>query len=322
MARYTEPEKHLTLDELNQQTYNNYLYKLSPEHGYNIPAYPRPELHVTHVSHSTDLEALEGIRADGGFRDPIDRTPKVVWFRLTVTPDDLRDAEARTMEIVKPGGVEEEFRPMRAYGGQPRDKEFLSKFASSPAFLSSSRYGSYRFTFDLRDVLDKYSEQFCGGRSPVMRRWKTQLYKQEVMYAVLVHSPHQNKKFKRFPRLEKTPDNICAFRDGPKPYFLWRPQAMCGTHRFKLLDSGDTVSIPKEFFVWDHVALALVVDDQVLQFSGNKLQKSLRFCERGKRQVRHDVTFEPYGTANKVVHELWPYSKALQRFDLSHLHIL
>ncbi|XP_055082667.1 uncharacterized protein LOC129456800 [Periophthalmus magnuspinnatus] len=319
MATYTVEKQHVTLTELQKQTYNQYLEKLSSEHRYNIPAYPRPELHVTHVSHSTDLNGLQGIRADGGFRDPYNREQKdflVAWFSLTVTPEDLSDAETRDIKIVQPSGGEE------GAGGATRPGAgLLAPFASSPAFLSSSRYGSYRLTFDLMDVLDRYSEQFCGGWRPVMRTWKTELYRQEVLYAVLVHSPHHNNRFSHFPLLEETPHSICAFRDELIPYFLWRPQAMSETHRFELLDSGDTVSVPDEFFVWDHVALALVVDDQVLHFTEKKLRTSLRFCEEDYPKVNQNIMFESHDDANRAVQDLWPGSGDLEKFDESPLHI-
>ncbi|KAK7925011.1 hypothetical protein WMY93_007321 [Mugilogobius chulae] len=149
---YTEENRHLTLKQLNNRTNNKYLSK-----NY-IPAYPRPELHVSHVSHSTDLMGLRGIQRDRhsrGFRDP--NGTGLVWFSLTVTNADLMEAESRRMKMVKPGGIVERFSLTGNEGWN------LRMFATSPAFLSSSRYGSYRLTFDLRDVLDRYSEQFCCG---------------------------------------------------------------------------------------------------------------------------------------------------------------
>lgn len=61
----------------------------------------------------------------------------------------------------------------------------------------------------------------------MMRVFKTVLYKQEVMYSVLVHSPDEN-QFSRFPLLTDDPGAICTFTDGR---FTWRSEAMCETHR-------------------------------------------------------------------------------------------
>ncbi|XP_055012759.1 uncharacterized protein LOC129409878 [Boleophthalmus pectinirostris] len=451
----TEGNKHLTLPELKepeqkQQKPIKYLQKISPDNRYKIPAYPRPELHITHVSHSTKWEGLDGIKTDGGFRDPkMNSRVKVVWFSLTVTPEDLSDAETRDLTIVRPGGVEEQSAPIRrraqeeaggaqgeaggaqeeaggaqgeaggaqgeAGGAQGRQWSsgrqgssgeaggaqgrqggaqgeaggaqgeaggaqgeaggaqgeaggaqeeaggaqgeaggaqgeaggavgagVLVRFATSPVFLSSSRYGSYRFTFDLRDVLQQYSEQFCGGQTPVMRKWKTVLYSQEVLYAVLVHSPDhedqkafedqevlknpnlKNCKIRDVPLLEDTPNSICAFRQEPEPHFVWRPQAMCETHELELVGTGEDVSVEDghcEFFVWDHVALALVVGEEVLRFDDDKLRKSLRFCERGERKINLMITFESYHCANSCVQDLWPDSEDLERYNKSRFHI-
>ncbi|KAK7925010.1 hypothetical protein WMY93_007320 [Mugilogobius chulae] len=225
------------------------------------------------------------------------------------------------MKMVRPGGKEEDVTLRKAEGEQ---EPFLSKFATSPAFLSSSRYGSYRFTFDLRDVLDRYSEQFCERQKPEMRIWKTVMYKQEVMYVVLVHSPSENEKFSEHPLLEEQENSICAFREEPEPHFIWRPQAMCETHNYKLTkNQDDSVSASPvnedEWFMWDHVTLALVVDDQVLSFTN--LRESLRFCERGDCQVKKTTKFQKYNVANEEVKKLWPDSGDLERFDPSALNI-
>ncbi|KAK7925632.1 hypothetical protein WMY93_007942 [Mugilogobius chulae] len=193
------------------------------------------------------------------------------------------EAESRSMKIVHRNGAVEEITPEIPDGERG---QFLSKFATSPAFLSSSRYGSYRLTFDLRDVLDRYSEQFCAGRPPVMRIWKTELFKQAVMYVVLVHSPSENEKFSQHPLLTEEENSICAFRKEPEPHFIWRPQAMCEKH-----------SLSRETHVWhqtaalcvDHVALTLLVDDQVLRFTEQKLRRSLSFCEKGDRPVKFNT---------------------------------
>ncbi|KAK7925635.1 hypothetical protein WMY93_007945 [Mugilogobius chulae] len=303
-----------THKKLNRQVDNDYLSKISQYHRFPVPAYPRPELHVFHLSHSTDLRGLRGISADGGFRDPNgSRGLKLVWFSLTVTPADLSRAESRRMKRVRPGGE-----GGRCDTEESWTKPFLSKFATSPAFLSSSRYGSYRLTFDLRDVLDRYSEQFCGGKTPVMRIWRTELYQQ---------NPSENRRFSQHPLLTEQENSICAFREEPEPHFIWRPQAMCETHRFELKkNQDDSVSasvLPgrPQWFVWDHVTLALVVEDQVLHFTKKNLRRSLRFCEKGDRQVNHTTKFQKYDHANKAVKKLWPESGDLERFDPRALNI-
>lgn len=64
--------------------------------------------------------------------------------------DDIQSAEKRMLEETCPKRTEEQ-RQM-----QPK---FLAHFATSAAFSETSRLGSFRFTFTLREVLDAYREQ-------------------------------------------------------------------------------------------------------------------------------------------------------------------
>lgn len=60
--------------------------------------------------------------------------------------------------------------------------------------------------------------------------YETVLYKQEVMYSVLVHSHYNNDLFEKYPLLQDNDDGVCAYRDGQ---IIWRPEAMCETHRLE-----------------------------------------------------------------------------------------
>ncbi|KAK7925634.1 hypothetical protein WMY93_007944 [Mugilogobius chulae] len=332
MATYIEEDCHLTLAQLYNRTNNDYLSQISPDF---ILTYPRPELHVSHVSHSTDLKGLQGICADRGFRNP--KGTGLVWFSLTVTPDDLWDAESRSMRIVRRKGAKEKIKLVTPEGKQG---PFLSKFATSPAFLSSSRYGSYRLTFDLgtswsgtngrprfrvraREVLEHSnadSLQFCGGYQPEMKIWKTELYKQEVMYVVLVHSPSDRFSQSQYPPLTEK-NRICAFREKPEPHFIWRPQAMSEKHRFNLSWNRDNAVFvfpdQHRLFMWDHVTLALVVDDKVLGFNSDELRRSLRYCEEGYPAVDKSIKFQNYYQAKKEVDKLWRYPWKLWNYNRS-----
>ncbi|XP_026037078.1 uncharacterized protein LOC113030130 isoform X4 [Astatotilapia calliptera] len=219
--------RHLKLNDLKQEAQDTHLYK---KYLYkdDIPPYPGPgevslEFHVSRLKH--DTYRLEEIKNDGGFKDPKSGSEdpdrlSLVWWSLAVAPEEIQSAERRLLEEAFPNWTEEQAR---------RKQGFLVDFASSPAFSEKSRYGSYRFTFRVEEVLEAYSEQFCFRAAPVMRVFKTSLYKQEVMYTVLVHSPHDGERFTKYPVLPDEPSNICAYRDG---HFTWRPEAMCETHNF------------------------------------------------------------------------------------------
>lgn len=133
--------KHLTLEELKKLVRNDYI-------NLEMPPYPRPQFHLFYVKHDTNQAGLQGIHAKNGFRC-LYRDP-YVWWSLVVTPDDIQSAENRILAETYPERTEEQ-RQM-----QPK---FLAHFATSPAFSETSRLGSFRFTFTLREVLDAYRKQ-------------------------------------------------------------------------------------------------------------------------------------------------------------------
>ncbi|KAK5858117.1 hypothetical protein PBY51_002284 [Eleginops maclovinus] len=252
---------------------------------------------VSHVRHDTNRKGLIGIKLSGGFRNLC--REHLVWWGLSVGGGGVRSAEQRLLKKTYPGRTEQ----------QVQDQQrFLGKFASSPAFRKSSRLRSYRFTFPLQDLLEAYSQQFCGGEKPVMRVYQTHLYKQEVMYAVLVHSPANQEQFSESPLLNDDPNAVCCYRDG---LFIWRPQAMCETHRYQLIRNDEALLMeartcsPQQFYVWDNVGIALHVEDKLLPLDPARLRGNLKFC---KGQKLHHVKdeFDEFRLANETVRRFWP----------------
>lgn len=135
--------QHLNIEELKENCRhldNRYLDKD------NIPDYPRPEFHVSHLKHDTASSGLEGIIRDGGFRG----NDSLLWWSLAVKPEDITAAEARFLEKTFPDRTEEQVK---------NQESFLGRFATSPAFSEKSRMGSYRFTLSLEQILEAYSQQ-------------------------------------------------------------------------------------------------------------------------------------------------------------------
>ncbi|XP_030603033.1 uncharacterized protein LOC115792580 [Archocentrus centrarchus] len=310
----TIKSKHLRLNDLKLEATDSYLYKkyLYKE---DIPKYPQPEFHVSHLKHDTHLSGLTGIKTDGGFkylkntlRDPC--SLPLVWWSLAVGPKDIQSAEARLLEKIYPKRTKEQ---------AEKQKSFLYKFATSPALSSASRYGSYRFTFPLEDVLSAYSQQFCSGAPPVMRVFKTSLFRQEVEYAVLVHSPANQEHFSEYPFLPDDDLNaVCTYRDG---CFIWRSEAMCETHSHELIErpeenlmTTEAVSWRPPFYVWDHVVIALHMEnEQVLKFDANQLRKNLTFCDKDKVNLPLKLHFNEFQDAKRHVKNLWPESAPLEK---------
>ncbi|KAM3601914.1 uncharacterized protein V6R79_021108 [Siganus canaliculatus] len=295
-------EGHLKLSDLKvraRRLQNQYLSKE------NIPDYPRPEFHVSSLKHDTDQGGLRGIKTDSGFRDPF--VDGLLWWSLAVGPEEIAAAEKRLLETTYPDRTEEEV----------KQQSFLEKFATSPAFEKTSKYSSYRFTFPVEELLKAYSDQFCDGRPPVMRVLETVLYKQLVMYTVLVHSPEDDELFSRLPLLPDDPDAVCSYRDGR---FIWRSEAMCETHSYELVlkdaekqMEAEVAEGRHEFYVWDSVSIALHVDDQVLKFDADRLRENLTFCRDGYPLITRSQKFDDLSEAQRVVTELWPnYSAPLE----------
>ncbi|XP_030266700.1 uncharacterized protein LOC115577975 [Sparus aurata] len=266
------------------------------------------ELHVTHLKHDTDRDGLCGIRDDSGFKNPHERS--LVWWSLAVKPDDITSAERRLLETTYPDRTEEQVQMQQS---------FLGKFATSPAFSELSRLGSYRFTFPLEELLEAYSQQCCSGAQPVMRVYETVLYRQQVMYVILVHSPANQELFSDRPLLTDDPNSVCSYKDG---CFIWRPEAICETHSYELVKRSDEKQMEagmvepsrKEFYVWDHVAVALHVDRQVLKFDPARLRQNLKYCRGAHPPIAKK--FEDFPQAEEIVRKLWPdNSSPLERAE-------
>uniref|UniRef100_A0A3P8SJG4 AIG1-type G domain-containing protein n=1 Tax=Amphiprion percula TaxID=161767 RepID=A0A3P8SJG4_AMPPE len=291
--------RHLNLNDLKQEARhlrNQYLNNV-------IPNSPKPEFHVTRLKHDTDQDGLSGIRKDEGFRVPhkVLNDPHagvLLWWSLAVDHEEVKSAETRLLQQKFSNLTEDE---------ATMHPSFLYKFTSSPAFSEKSRLGSYRFTFNLKDVLEAYSLQFCSGDQPIMRVYETVLHRQEVQHTVLVHSPANQELFsKYYPLLVDDPNAVCVYKDD---HFIWRPYAMSETHWYELVERPGENQMDahewnkKRFYIWDHVTIALHVDKQVLKFDANQLRKNLTFCLQGEPAIG---TFDSFEDAENQVKYLWP----------------
>ncbi|KAL3970480.1 ragulator complex protein LAMTOR3 [Sarotherodon galilaeus] len=315
---------HLCLHDLkmhNQHLRNIYLLKT------NVPEYPQPEFHVSNLKHDTQQGGLLRIWKDEGFKDPHGglKDPdslSLVWWSLAVGPQEIQSAETRLLDKFYPNRMEKQAEKKPSYldviyPDLNKQESFLWKFATSPAFGEKSRFGSYRFTFPLKDVVTAYSQQFCSGAPPMIKVFKTSLYNQEVQYSVLVHSPAREKLFSEYPLLAyDDPNAVFTYRDG---HFIWRSQAMCETHSWKLIQNpyknqmeADSLCYESQFYVWDNVAIALHVEHgQVLKFDSDQLRENLKFCEPDRPTITPNFYFDHFENAKILVNQLWPDSDSL-----------
>lgn len=124
----------------------------------NIPNYPTPiEFHISEMTHVTNNDDFLKIMESGGFK----AHEKFSWWSLKIDEESIRAAEERYLEKVFPNSSQDQ---------KERQDPFLCKFTTSPAFhIDKSRYGNFRFTFPLKELMETYKEQMCGGQDPVLR---------------------------------------------------------------------------------------------------------------------------------------------------------
>ncbi|XP_056310974.1 uncharacterized protein LOC130222424 [Danio aesculapii] len=161
----------------------------------NIPLYPNPvEFHITEVAHVTNKTSLLKIWDSEGFKD---LEHSFSWWSLKINYMDIREAEERYLERLFPNRSNDE---------KDVQLPFLNRFTTSPLFKGHlSRYGNFCFTFPLSELMEAYKQQSCEGEEPVLRVYQTKVFKQEIEYVVLVHSPQFNEKFKDFFPLRYSP---------------------------------------------------------------------------------------------------------------------
>ncbi|XP_051982790.1 uncharacterized protein LOC127643895 [Xyrauchen texanus] len=270
--------KHISIEDLKKtdclrrEQIFQYLSKDIPEipTKYFIPAYPTPvEFHITEVAHVTNKTRLPRIWESKGFKGLDEKS--FSWWSLKINEENIREAEERYLE--------KEF-PDRTSEQRASQQNFLHLFTTSPSFLNDrSRFGNFRFTFPVTELMDTYRKQICNGEDPILRVFETIIYKQEIVYVVLVHSPEMNQKFQDFPELKSS--SFITYDEGK---IIWKAQAICETHTFELVKDHETkmatteMAYSEEFYVWDHVSLAFHIDT-VLDFPKRRLKESITCCE-------------------------------------------
>ncbi|KAK3563655.1 hypothetical protein QTP86_033373 [Hemibagrus guttatus] len=230
-----------------------------------IPPYPTPvEFWVSEVAHVTEKRGFSGILESEKFSP---RESELSWWGIKINKEEIREAENLYVKTYFPNQQAQELN---------EQKPFLEKFTTSPLFqLEKSRYGNYRFTFPLTDLMQWYKEQNCGGKDPVLRVHETNTYKQEIVYTVLIHSPEDNERFGEYPLLEAS--EWVRYQDGK---IIWRAQAICETHWYQFI-SGDVQRLnTHEFYVWDHVSLVFhLTNSKALRIPRKRLIEALEACE-------------------------------------------
>ncbi|XP_060735390.1 uncharacterized protein LOC132852299 [Tachysurus vachellii] len=249
-----------------------------------IPPYPTPvEFWVSDIAHVTDHTGFVGIMKYEQFKY---RKSEFSWWSLKIGEEEIRAAETRYMETNE----------LELNVQEP----FLKKFTTSPVFnLEKSRYGNYRFTFPLTDLMQSYKEQNCGGKEPVLRMYETITFRQKIVYTVLIHSPKDNKSFGKYPLLEMS--EWVRYQDGK---IIWKAQAICETHWYQFV-SGKAQSLnTHEFYVWDQVSLVFhLPKPKALKIPTERLIEALEASKLDEIDLSRDKE-ERYMEAKEKVMQL------------------
>ncbi len=265
---YVCKKEHIAIKDLKKKDAIKHLHMYCTYLLKDIPEYPSPvEFHITEVAHVTNKTSLVEIWKSEGFKG-LDRD-SFSWWSLKINEADIRAAEERYLEKLFPDMTKKE---------KTAHPPFLREFTTSPLFLNeTSRYGNFRFTFPLTELMEAYKKQKCEGQEPVLRIYGTKLFKQEIEYVVIVHSPQFNENFRDFPLLTSSP---WVAYDGHQ--IIWKAQAICETHNFQMVIRGKTAVTEcmssHQFYVWDHVSLVFH-SKYVLTVPKRKLKASLSCCE-------------------------------------------
>ncbi|KAL3879424.1 hypothetical protein ACJMK2_031722 [Sinanodonta woodiana] len=144
--------------------------------------YIKNEIRVTEITHGTSCEKMLSIINDGGFRSATKHIPGIgnmdlVWFGLKIKETEI--------DCVKEN-YRRSAQDLLQYG-LPTSK-VVSHFASTAPFQPMSRYGNFKFTLNIQEVLHEYKMQFGNGRLE-MRKLGTFAYKMETMHVILVCPP-------------------------------------------------------------------------------------------------------------------------------------
>ncbi|XP_035382351.1 uncharacterized protein LOC113577912 [Electrophorus electricus] len=287
-------QEHLTLSELkeNYESDHHYLWRR------NILPYPESVLFTTsRVCHVTGESGFRGIIRDGGFRKPphLETEDNFLWWSLSVTKSEIAFAEKR-------------FYRWTFEDADYNQSPFLEKFTTSPAFQSESRYGNFRFTFPFRKLLREYAQQFCEDSAPVLRVLCTELYRQQILYTVLVH-PRHVQKYGQYPRLPYSMNSVCGYRDG---YMSWLCQSPSDSYFYKLVvDNTNCQMFAKPLkgrvsCVWDNVAVAFHMEPGTeLSINRRELLDSVSVCDMTKPNLLRDPgTPLDSDEANKILQDL------------------
>lgn len=184
-------------------------------------------------------------------------------------------------------------------------KEDLNKnFCSSAPFCTTSRYGNIIFEYNIDQLLEAYSSQYCDNEEPTLLVLGTFAYAQEVMHAVIVCPPSATELKEVLPPVPIDNASICKL----DKKLVWRPETTGSIKNYyrRYMQRG--------YRRWEHVTLALQIPDGQSQgFLLNNLDMHMTYCPPSTLFRLH--------TDDDRDREKWTINKTLRLFDENILDI-
>ncbi|XP_039625572.1 uncharacterized protein LOC120539513 [Polypterus senegalus] len=268
-------ERHSHLNELRMYQWTGSMYTYLSK----TPLQAKAKLYITKLQHATTKTGLNGI-IEEGFKGFSSQDSKGSHFFYCTGVPDSDDVDLKIRQWLS------------QYPEIEQTEENIKSFQNSPAFSDNSRYGNYKFTFELDDIIKAYRDQICGGKDPVFRIYGTFCYKKEIVYMVVVHSP-DSIAFDHFPYLPTdVGDRICGKDDGG---IYWCPEAMSDKCLYEQVEGTAIIPYPfNEYFVWDHMVFAFNMSSN-MKFKLEYLYEHLTACDleeinlAGERETKQEA---------------------------------
>ena len=218
----------------------------------------RTRILINNLAHFTSKVTADGIIASKGFNGGMKKINEdenghdiqaiLSWWSPKFTEEDINLVRNTIDHAIKP------------FYDKDDDRESLkNQFATSDAFIPRAwRYGGIFFEYGINELCQHYENYRAIGEENEIqfKILGTYVYKQEIMYAVLVCSD-KDKQFADYPAVPGDGNNEAVITHSNLKW-EWRPQAT--SSKIVRLAGGDE---KPQFRRWEHVAFAFYVPHDV-----------------------------------------------------------
>ncbi|XP_032889954.1 uncharacterized protein LOC116981214 [Amblyraja radiata] len=244
----------------------------------------RASFQPTHLSHVTTFTGAQGIFSSGTFSSHIPKNIGVKehfsWWSPEISENEKEREKNKYKQIIE---------------ANARPSDTIHHFFNSPPFQEESRYGNFKFTYDMKSLFEMYENSVCGGRRAEFRVLGTFKYKQEVMHAVVVCPPSDVVPL--FSRCPPVGNDTQAVVSKSGHGWMWRPDST----RNKL----------KPYCCWDHVSLAFYLPRGNPEFPLPPGTPPVTCCKESVRNLLPQCSITPeweFHWCLEILREIWEAS--------------